>query len=137
MCIRDRKNDGQKTPLHLAVQYGQLSIVKHLIECGAQIDPKDTSDRTPLHFAQNLSIVKHLHERGAQINSKDTDGRTLLHFAAQLKKKDPESTIGKYLLEHGAKVHLKDIEGFTPLDLAIHAGHMGFFKIYSKSCNAK
>ena len=60
------------TPLHCASQIGDLEIVKHLLERGANIEAQDQDGVTPLHCASyigHLEIVKHLLERGANTST--------------------------------------------------------------------
>ena len=47
----------EETPLHLAVMDRNLSIMKYLLENGAQIDPKDTDGKTPFDWAIQAGTV--------------------------------------------------------------------------------
>ena len=75
--------------------FGKLSIVKLLIEAGADIDVKDTLGRTALMHASGAVESEHhqstlrtphmarlLIELGADVNLKDNEGRTALMFAS-------------------------------------------------------
>lgn len=40
-----------KTPLHVAAQFGQLNVIKILLEFGAALEARCAHQRTPLHLA--------------------------------------------------------------------------------------
>ena len=62
------------TPMHQAVKYCKLNIVRHLLKRGANPDgaPTYTDERTPLHVAldhfSSLEMIKTLVEAGANPN---------------------------------------------------------------------
>ena len=39
------------TPLHIAVRSGHVRVVEYLLQVGADVDKKDSLDRTPLDVA--------------------------------------------------------------------------------------
>ncbi|MHC4143302.1 MAG: ankyrin repeat domain-containing protein [Planctomycetota bacterium] len=64
------------TPLHSAVQNGQLEVVKLLLASGIDIDARAAQDFTPLHIAaQNdrLEVAKLLLTEGANVDAKSTE----------------------------------------------------------------
>jgi ankyrin repeat protein len=66
-----------------AAERGDLETVKGIVERGGDINSKDGSSRTPLHFAAmygHLEIVKFLVERGANKEEKDEVDQTPLHL---------------------------------------------------------
>jgi ankyrin repeat protein len=71
-------------PLHIAAQNGAYSMVKLLVENGANIDALNTEGKTALMFAVqsgNIRLVKYLLDAGAKIDITDTDGLTALRMA--------------------------------------------------------
>nr|XP_012563490.1 unnamed protein product [Hydra vulgaris] len=55
------KDDYQTSALHYAVKYGHFSIVKLLLENGANINIQDENEATPLHYAcRYINKKKHL-----------------------------------------------------------------------------
>ncbi len=75
---------GADISLHVASRFGDLDVVKSLIEKGADINEKDTSGRTALHYAVeggHKDVVELLIANGADVNVKDKDGNTPGHVA--------------------------------------------------------
>ncbi|KAL2740342.1 hypothetical protein V1478_000483 [Vespula squamosa] len=101
-------HENLKAPLHFA---HDLSVVKLLIDKGANVNIKDKFNSTPLHYANHLSIVKCLVENGADINAKNNEGNTPLHTAVNF-------PIVEYLVEKGADVNIPNFRGYTPLHFA-------------------
>lgn len=104
------------TLLHQAAFYGQLDLVKKLIEWGAPLDATSDNGETPLSYA--LSNIRHvavplLIEAGANIKVTDTEtGGSLLHLAAG-SNAVPE--IIDLLISRGIKINCLDRHGGTPL----------------------
>jgi len=75
---------GADISIHAASRFGDLAIVKSLIEKAADINEKDTSGQTPLHHAAEYGrkdIAELLIANGADVNAKDKDGNTPGHVA--------------------------------------------------------
>ncbi|KAJ7338916.1 hypothetical protein JRQ81_012818 [Phrynocephalus forsythii] len=114
-------NNGKCTPLHLAVQSGDLEMIKMCIEYGAQIDLKQNDKCTALHFAATqgateilkLMMSSYVGEEPI-IDALDGNKETLLHRAALFDHYE----LAEYLISMGAKIDSVDIEGRTPLLLA-------------------
>jgi ankyrin repeat protein len=88
-------------PLCLAVD--NVSTVKILLDNSADVNVKNKSALTPLHFAAfrgKLDSVEELIKRGANIDAIDESNLTPLFYSIQAKH--PEVT--KFLLEKGANV---------------------------------
>lgn len=78
------KKDDDKTPLMFAAKYGMDSVVRSLIDHGAEINAINISRNTAFHYAakyNNLGILKLLYEMGANINIPNEDQWTALDFA--------------------------------------------------------
>jgi ankyrin repeat protein len=48
--VTAQNNDGE-TPLHLALQRGQVDVARMLIERGADVTAQNNDGETPLHLA--------------------------------------------------------------------------------------
>jgi ankyrin repeat protein/Flp pilus assembly protein TadD len=72
-------------PLHIAVQQGNLSQIRSLINQRAEaINSRDDNGQTPLHLAVisgSIEICQYLIDKGAHLNTKDFDGHTPLEKA--------------------------------------------------------
>ncbi|KAM0704420.1 hypothetical protein Q7P35_008654 [Cladosporium inversicolor] len=108
-----------ETLLHCAAKEGHVGMVRLLLDRGAHIDNKTTSNGTALHVAiihQRVEVVEFLLRSGADPNVTDSEGRTALHLVlgrsgdlSQLK------CLVKLLLEKGASVEAEDNRGHTAL----------------------
>ncbi|MGD1911127.1 MAG: ankyrin repeat domain-containing protein [Rivularia sp. (in: cyanobacteria)] len=114
----DIKNNRGYTPLHLGAKEHHKYIVEYLIQKGAKIDERATSNaKTPLMLAakgfSNISIIQLLIENGANVNAKDKDGETPLHIAGMNTNKNND--IIQLLVKSGADINAKNNNGETPL----------------------
>ena len=119
-------------PLQLSAQYGNLYLVKYLVEeMGMEVDYTDTNEtyyggNTALHEAtihDNIEVVHYLLGNGADLHreGKRRDGFTPLHYAASYSN----LPIAALLVEMGADVNAAvqsktaKRRGVTPLHLAV------------------
>lgn len=122
---RDRSN---RTPLLYAAGIGHDTVVKLLLEKGADLESKDYRSRTPLSYAaenKHDAIVKLLLEKGANLESKNRYGQTPLLYAARI----GHDTIVKLLLEKGADLESEDYSSRTPLSYAAANKHDAIVKL--------
>jgi hypothetical protein len=108
------------TPLFIAVESGNVEIVRLLLEFGAKASARDSEKQTPLMRLDDDAtpeLVELLVNHGVKINRADKQGNTaLILVAGQVK---PE--VVKALIDAGADVNLKNKEGQTALMNAAEA----------------
>ncbi|KAF3917553.1 Ankyrin-1 [Arthrobotrys entomopaga] len=104
------------TALLWAAIEGHISCMTALLDAGADLDPRNTWNRTPLHVAArfgHLDAVKLLVERGADIDARRDTQETPLHFAVE----EDHYDVAEYLIGAGADIQAKGMRG-TPLGFA-------------------
>ena len=121
-----------RTPLDSAAYYGDLEMVRVLLDHKADVNVRDDLGWTPLHFVSSSSCHPNAHsnipqlwfevarlliEHGADVNARSDDGGVPLHLA---------ETVGfvHWLLEHGANMGAVDNEGGTPWHSAARYGRV-------------
>lgn len=71
------KDPNGYTPIHAAVSYGHVELLKYLIDQGGDINIQDTEGDSPLHHAEDLKIAKLLVEQyKADWKLKNNEGQT-------------------------------------------------------------
>jgi ankyrin repeat protein len=82
----------KQTPLHFTVmeaikqgeQWDSMEVAKVLLEAGADVNARDASQNTPLHYAAlhgHTTVAKLLLEAGGDINARNRKGKTPLALA--------------------------------------------------------
>ena len=139
----------ERTPLHVAAQYGSVGNVQWLLDNGADVSLVDDEGRTALHAAcqnftvHSIAIIDVLIAKGLSISAEDLGKRTPLHLAFYDPKhvvrnlcwepvrvsvfdefSEPRcsSTVQHILNKDGVNIHGKDNAGNTPLHLACWRG---------------
>ncbi|KAF7086183.1 hypothetical protein CFC21_089509 [Triticum aestivum] len=121
-------DDMGRTPLEHAVTRGHLSIVRYLLDHGADLHQQCSSRKgTVLHRAAEngrTEIAKYLISRGAQVNMEGDFGTSLALAAGG----GYTSTV-KILLEHNADPNKAKKHCFLPLCLALNNSSMACVKL--------
>ncbi|KAL6897202.1 ankyrin repeat-containing domain protein [Trichoderma evansii] len=92
---------GRYTCRERLITQANITIIKFLLENGAEVDAADESGQTPLIWAAktgNEDVIKLLLENGAGIDVSDKNGLTALYWANSKEQRE----IVKLLLERGA-----------------------------------
>lgn len=143
----NKKDVNENTPLHYAVQYGHISVIRLLLESGAIYNTKNKESKIPLQLTENSTIKNLLnsvaklfidvragnHKQVAEliikektiINAKEDGGSSFLHWAAH----NGHSSIVKLLLESGADATQVTNKGNTPLHVAASKGYKEIVEI--------
>ncbi|XP_050408666.1 serine/threonine-protein phosphatase 6 regulatory ankyrin repeat subunit B [Patella vulgata] len=116
----NKQNICGRSPLHLAIRYGNKSVVDVLLKAhGCVVNLSDGLGITPFMLAveQNeTQIAKLLFQHGVDVNKQDILGKSPLHRAIQNGNK---IIVDDLLKAHGCDVNLSDGEGITPIMLAV------------------
>ncbi|XP_037659349.1 transient receptor potential cation channel subfamily A member 1 isoform X2 [Choloepus didactylus] len=114
-------NNGKASPLHMAVQSGNLEMIKMCLDNGAQIDLMENGKCTALHFAATqgaTDIVKLMISSYTGdcdiVNAVDGNQETPLHRVSLFDHHE----LADYLISVGADINKIDCEGRSPLLLA-------------------
>jgi len=117
----NRLADNKNLPLHLAVQNGDLELVKLLMPLTKEINTTNNDLQTPLMMAtesKNTKVVEYLLDKGANPYIPNSLGDFPLHVAAQ--NGDLEAV--KFLIPYTKNINTKNQDKhYTPLILATQA----------------
>lgn len=109
-----------ETPIMQAAAWGDIEVLKLLVEAGANLSDVDASGKTVLHFACSnyendmVDPIVFLLEQGSfDINRSDEFGYTPLFYAAMY----GNYTIALFLIERGANKSVKCKSGKTAYQL--------------------
>ena len=126
-AIVDILDDDERTPLYVASVYGQIDIMRWLLDHGADPNaPTHPYRFTPLSNATSAmepEAVQLLLEHNADINSQSYNGETPLYEACELRREEGKvANLVRRLLEHGADPNICDNYHSTPLHQASSGG---------------
>ncbi len=110
------------TPLHYAVDAGELEAASLLIDRGADLHAVNVKSETPLHIAAfkgNAAAVKLLLAHGADVTKREMRHRTPLYLACNWGS-DLETV--KLLIDAGSDVNDKNVNGEILLVSTLHYG---------------
>ncbi|XP_008206285.1 serine/threonine-protein phosphatase 6 regulatory ankyrin repeat subunit A [Nasonia vitripennis] len=118
------------TPLHFAVEHGNMRVAKLLLQSGADVSLKNGDGATALHIAflkssicmVDLLLEAHQSLEPGSVNPSNQTGLSHFHIACSQKN----ASIVQGFIERGADVNAHvnfdtwDYCGFTPLHMAVH-----------------
>ncbi len=122
----DDKDKYGYTPLLLAVESGELQVVRLLAEAGASLNAE--ADLLPILSPMidgSCEMVQLLLELGTDADARTFGGYPLLFLAAE---RDLPDMVG-LLLAHGASPHAMEPDGGTALHAAAYNGSYGSLKL--------
>ena len=118
---RDRSLEGM-TPLHAAIETGNMEIMQFLLAYGAKPNVRDLQKRTPLMMIDedaDPEMVRILLSYGANIKLADAAKNTVLHHFAEFE--EPEML--QFLIQQGADPNAPNKARKTPLMIAAENGN--------------
>jgi len=124
----------QAQSLHRAVADHNIAQVKSLLSQGVDVNGKDETGDTPLHYAAKLTrsagrdVCELLIARGASVNATNKVGWTPLHEAVEFGNLE----VVKLLIADGADLNTRDRSDRTPLSLADAAGHTEIIELLNR-----
>jgi ankyrin repeat protein/beta-lactamase regulating signal transducer with metallopeptidase domain len=107
--------------IYFAASEGDIEQVRLHISNGSDVNKKDTTGDTALHYAVRYGredVVKLLITNGARVNEKNADGNTSLHYAVMYTHKN----LAELLISAGADVSAKNNDGDLPIQLSANEG---------------
>lgn len=115
----NKKNNIGLVALHFASFRGNLEIIQHLIQKGADVRATDHEGKTMLHAAtqsEKVEIIYYfLTQHNFEIDQGDVNGSSALHWASNMHLEVSLT----YLIAWGSDINLEDKDGNTPLHLAV------------------
>lgn len=118
--VRPATLSADRTPLHLAANYGHSNIVKALLEAGSNLQASTAdSGSTALHFAVehgSEDVVRYLMDWGANLEAENALSETALTIAIQ----ERHDTVIKFLISRGAKLALTTVQDQIYLDRVLN-----------------
>ncbi|XP_070532216.1 ankyrin repeat domain-containing protein 45-like isoform X2 [Ptychodera flava] len=116
--LLNRRDENGKAPIDLACTMGKITVLKLLLEKGADTNIRDIEGKSPLDFACILgrtAVVTELLENETSPDSATARGYTALHRAAAWGQLD----CIKCLVEHGADMQMKTTHCERPRETAM------------------
>ena len=118
------------TAIMVACQWNRPTVVKFLLENGADVNARETqSGLNPLMYAclsGNPRLVSLILDGNPVVDSPDATGRSALMVAATLGNAEAV----KLLVRSGADIHFTDYAGATALDWARENGHQSVVEFF-------
>jgi hypothetical protein len=117
--VRDKAYDGL-SPLHAAVQNGNVEIARYLLQNGAKVNIRDFQKRTPIMMMDedaSIEMARLLISYGSKLKLVDKEKNNALHHLAE---NGVEPEIVRYLISSGIDVNAVNKEGRTPLMIAAY-----------------
>lgn len=129
VALVDIKDKNKNIPLHYAIFFNNIKIIKLLLDNNSNVNIKDDSGSNALHLAiysKNYEACKLIVNKDININMRNLSGESALHIACNLELID----IVKLLLDNGININAQDHNNeFTSLMYAITRNNKQISKI--------
>ena len=120
VLVNSCRSDGLAA-LHICANGGSAKLCRLLLDCGADLDVRESHGATPLSIAAqqgNARVARLLLDRGADVNARREDGVPPLFIAAQ----EGHFKVVEVLLAGGADKDFTRTNGATALYIAAQKG---------------
>jgi ankyrin repeat protein len=127
------KDNSGRTPLHWAARNDHLSVVRFLVENGADVNAEDNRGIIPLYYSvwlgENYEIAECLVNSGADVNFKRDNDTSLLYLVSR----DGREKIAELLIKNGADLNHQDAVGKTPLYISVEHKYRNIVELLMKN----
>ncbi|KAH3764814.1 hypothetical protein Pelo_3328 [Pelomyxa schiedti] len=103
--VNMRDFDRNCTPLHFACSVGARGVIETLVARGADLNARDTFDRTPMHILIEKrydTLAVWMARQGGDINSPDRKGNGPVDYALPFLQRDLRMAAGEIKIDGGA-----------------------------------
>lgn len=127
-CDPLEANSDGRTPLHIAVEQGHLSIVQYFLSLGVSPSPDlllvviQSNNWRTQH--SKLPMLRLLVENGADVSAHTSQGVFLLHSALRMFNENEVLKTAKSLVGRGCDPLEANSDGETPIQIAVQQGHV-------------
>ena len=111
-------HDGNDYAIRMASENGHLSVVEYLVEHGANVNELDSDALNMASSNGYLSVVEYLVENGADIHAEN-------NYALRWAAGNGHLSVVEYLVKHGADIHAL---GDVALRVAVYHCHLEIVK---------
>ncbi|KIJ18462.1 hypothetical protein PAXINDRAFT_51773, partial [Paxillus involutus ATCC 200175] len=116
-------NSSGKTPLHIAVSRGYISIVEDMLSMATSL-PSDILFTGVGAINNQVEMVQMLIDKGADIHACMSNGDSVLHTVMEYSHNNSSLEIVKVLIGAGCDPLICNSSGRTPLHIAVFKGYV-------------
>lgn len=128
-CNPYLSNVEQETPLHVASQYGYISVISYLLSLGLSL-PSDILLVAMKGFSERAEVIRYLIQEGANISAIGTDGATPLHLLFVFGFEHDRLESAKILIDAGCNPQSQNLRKETPMHLAAMSGYISILEYF-------
>jgi len=131
--LRSRMFNGL-TLMHVAAKFGAVPVIELLLEHRLEVDIRDNTGKTGLHYVHDLQTAGMLLEARAAVTCVDNEGNTPLHtlcLGTSVQGEDQiiQLDVGELFLENGASVLARNKKGLLPVHCCAIQGRADYIKL--------
>ncbi|KAG6379228.1 ankyrin repeat-containing domain protein [Boletus reticuloceps] len=116
-------NSSGKTPLHIAIERGHISVARYLLSLGVPLPPDTLFTLSPHGEWKTIQMIRFLIENGANVYARNQAGDSVLHVILESPiDQDKALAVVHLLLESGYDPFEANCSGKTLLRIAVERG---------------